>query len=136
MQGREFLELARELLVSGTLPRHWRAVVIHAYYALLLECRDAMGRWGLPPLTRQQVHGQVRLRLIYSSDLELKWIGQKLEELGRHRNSASYDLRPLPFFVTPTQARNDVKAAADVLTLLDAIDADPSRRTAVSSIRP
>ena len=49
MPGREFLELARELLASGRLPRHWRAVVIHAYYALLLECRDAMTRWGLPP---------------------------------------------------------------------------------------
>src|SRR2546421_103927 len=50
MPGREFLELARELLAFGTLPRHWRAVIIHTYYALLLECRDAMTRWGLPPL--------------------------------------------------------------------------------------
>ncbi len=58
MHGREFLELARELLASGTLPRHWRAVIIHAYYALLLECRDAMTRWGLPPLIRQQVHAK------------------------------------------------------------------------------
>jgi hypothetical protein len=30
MPGREFLELARELLALATLPRHWRAVVIHA----------------------------------------------------------------------------------------------------------
>jgi hypothetical protein len=55
MPGREFLELAREVLGLATLPRHWRAVVVHAYYALLLECRDAMTRWGLPPLSRQQV---------------------------------------------------------------------------------
>jgi hypothetical protein len=45
MRGREFLELARELPASGTAPRHWRAVIIHAYYALFLECREAMSRW-------------------------------------------------------------------------------------------
>jgi hypothetical protein len=68
MQGREFLDLARELLASGTSARHWRAVVIHAYYALLLECRDAMARWGLPPVPQQQVHAQVRLRLVCASE--------------------------------------------------------------------
>ncbi len=75
MRGSEFLDLARELLASGTSPRHWRAVVIHAYYALLLECRDAMTRWGLPAIPRQQLHAQVRLRLIYASDVDLKRIG-------------------------------------------------------------
>jgi len=80
--GREFLDLARELLASGTLPRHWRAIIIHAYYALLLECRDAMTRWGLPPLTRQLVHAQVRLRLVFATERDLKEIGYRLEELG------------------------------------------------------
>src|SRR5438477_4872514 len=95
MPGREFLELARELLALGTLPRHWRAVNIHAYYALLLECRDAMTRWGLPPLQRHQVHAQVRLRLQYASDVVLKKIGRHLEDLGQYRNRASYDMRAL-----------------------------------------
>src|SRR5262249_3042191 len=137
MQGREFLELAREVLAFGALPRHWRGVIIHAYYALVLECRDTMSRWGLPPLTRQQVHAQIRLRLLYSTDPDLKWIGQELEELGKHRNLASYDLRTLSLFSTAADAQNDVKRAADALTLLDTIDADPARRAAaVSSIRP
>jgi hypothetical protein len=69
MQGREFLHLAREQLAGG-LPRHHRGAMIHAYYALLLECREAMDRWGLPPLTRLQVHAQVRLRLFYSTDAD------------------------------------------------------------------
>jgi hypothetical protein len=137
MQGREFLELARELLSSGTLPRHRRGVIIHAYYALLLECRDIMARWGLPPLSRQQVHAKVRLRLTYSTDPDLKWIGQKLEELGQHRNLANYDLTALPMFASAAQAQSDVKRVADALALLDAIDADPARRTAAgASIRP
>jgi hypothetical protein len=136
MQGREFLDLARELLV-GTKAIHWRGAVIHAYYALLLECRDRMERWGLPPLTRQQVHAQVRLRLIYSTNSDLKSIGFTLEELGKHRNSASYDLQPLPRFATDADARTDVTSATQALALLDAIDADPVRRAAaIASIRP
>ncbi len=137
MHGREFLDLARELLASGTSPRHWRAVVIHAYYALLLECRDAMARWGLPSLARQQVHAQVRLRLVYASDVDLKGIGDALEVLNKHRNAASYELAPRPLFASVKVAQADVQLAADALTLLDSIDGDAAHRAAaIASIRP
>jgi hypothetical protein len=137
MQGREFLDLARELLNLGTQPRHWRAVIIHAYYALLLECRDTMTRWGLPPLARQQVHAQVRLRLVYAGNSDLKEIGYKLEDLSKDRNLANYDLRALPLFASAILAGIDVQKVADALGLLDAIDADPTRQaTAIASIRP
>ncbi len=81
MPGRECLELARELLALGTLPPHWRAVVIHVYYALFLECRDAMSRWRLPPLARLNVHAQVRLRETRSTSPDLCNIGNELEFL-------------------------------------------------------
>ena len=137
MQGREFLDLARELLASGTSSRHWRAVIIHAYYALLLECRDAMARWGLPPVARQQLHAQVRLRLIYAADIDLKKIGDALEVLNKHRNAASYDLQVLPLFTSPKLSHADVQLAARALAVLDSIDADASRRAAaLASIRP
>jgi hypothetical protein len=137
MQGREFLDLAREILALATSPRHWRAVLIHAYYAVLLECRDTMTRWGLPPLSRSQVHAQVRLRLIYAGDPDLKEIGLKLERLAMHRNTANYDLRPSALFGSANVPLADVQRAADALALLDAIDADPARRTAaVASIKP
>jgi hypothetical protein len=137
MPGREFLELALELLASGTLPRHWRAVHIHAYYALLLECRDAMARWGLPPLTRHNVHGQVRLRLTFAFDPDLKEIGRKLEKLAMDRNAASYDLQSLPRFATAVAARDAVMRATNGLASLDAIHTDLARRTtAAASIRP
>jgi hypothetical protein len=137
MPGREFLELARELLASGGLPRHWRAVIIHAYYALLLECRDAMTRWKLPRLTRQGIHAKVRLRLVYTTNADLKRIGLVLEKLGEHRNLASYELRPLPIFVLDNQAHRNVQLAADALALLDTIDGDAARRAvAIASMQP
>ncbi len=137
MQGRAFLDLARELLASGTAPRHWRAVIIHAYYAPLLECRDVMAQWGLPPAPRQQVHAQVRLRLVYATDADLKRIGDVLEVLNKHRNAASYDLAPLALFASDKVAQADVQLAADAIGLLDSVDGDAARRAAaISSIRP
>jgi hypothetical protein len=91
----------------------------------------------LPALSRQQVHAQVRLRLVYATDPDLKEIGHRLEQLGRHRNSANYDLGDLPLFASEIEAAQDVQRCDDALALLDALDADPARRAAaVASIRP
>ncbi len=137
MRGREFLDLARELLASGNSPRHWRAVVIHAYYSLLLECRDVMAHWRLPAVARQQVHAQVRLRLVYASDTNLKRIGDALEVLNKHRNGASYDLAPLPQFGSAKVPQSDVQLAGDAIAFLDSINSDAARRAAaIASIRP
>jgi hypothetical protein len=136
MRGKEFLALGRELL-PGTLPRHWRGATIHVYYALLLECRDCLDRWGFGSPARQQVHAQVRLRLIYAADQDLKDIGFALEDLNQRRNAASYDLRDLPMFASSTRAVALALRCENALAMLDAIDADPVRRaTAIASITP
>jgi len=83
------------------------------------------------------VHAQVRLRLVFATDPDLKEIGRKLEKLGMDRNSASYDLRALPIFASVVAAQDAVKKATDALALLDAIENDPVRRgAAIASIRP
>jgi len=136
MRGREFLDLAREL-VAGSRPYHWRGAIIHAYYGILLECRDIMTAWGLPALSRHQVHAAIRLRLMYASNPDLKKIGKDLEMLVQHRNWANYDLQARPLFATAKAANDDVIIAAGALALLDAINADPARRAAaIASIRP
>lgn len=41
MRGREFLETA-DRLASMTAEPDWRSAMSRAYYALFLECRDAL----------------------------------------------------------------------------------------------
>ncbi len=136
MQGRAFLDLARRV-INGNTEADWRGAAIHAYYALLLECRDALKRWGfsLPP--HQQIHAYVRLRFTYAGDPDLKRIGYVLDELVQLRNRASYDLQSLAAFASSAQADQTIQKASDALSRLDGIDGDPVRRiAAVASIRP
>lgn len=135
MQGRAFLEVAHEV-VSGTTEAHWRATVIHAYYALFLECRDALIRWGIAVPPRQNVHSAVRLRLIYSADPDLKRLGYALDKWCPRRNDASYDLGVLPRFATDRLAQDAIADAIIALARLDAIEADSVRRAAAIASFP
>jgi hypothetical protein len=136
MPGRGFLDVARELS-AGTTEFHWRAAVVHAYYALFLECRDLLFRWGRVMPRRDNVHAWVRLRFTYAADADLKHIGDTLDYLVKRRNLASYELSPLPMFASSSAAHDAVQQAADALALLDQVDGDPVRRkTANASLPP
>jgi hypothetical protein len=136
MNGRQFLDLAREV-AAGATELHWRGSAIHAYYALLLECRDTQIRWGCATPQRHNVHATVRLRYRYTKEPDLRTIADILEDLSRLRNLASYDLATRTEFSSDQAATRAIQDVADALTLLDAIEADPARlATAIASIRP
>jgi hypothetical protein len=123
-------------VVAGPTPFHRRAAVVHAYYALFLECRDALFRWGFVLPRRDNVHAWVRLRFTYAADAPLRRIGNILDNLVQFRNVASYDLRPSAAFAIPLPAQKASQQAWDGLALLDQIDADPARRAAAIASMP
>ena len=136
MPGRNFLDVGHAAL-SGHSEYFWRAAVVHAYYALFLECRDALFAWGQSLAKSQNVHAWTRLRLAYSSSVDLKKIADALDQLVRLRNKASYELTPTPLFSSPTAAQDSLQSAEHALTLLDQIQADPvERQAAMASLPP
>jgi hypothetical protein len=136
MRGRDFLAAANQAL-SGAVEPCWRTACIDAYYALFLECRDALGRWGFIPSRRDAVHAWVRLRFTYATDRDLNQLGDTLDDLGRVRNRASYDLNPSALFASATEARRTIQDANAALVLLDQIDGDATRRAAaIASLPP
>jgi len=130
MNGRAFLDVAQELL-RGRTEAHWRAAAGRAYYALLLESRDTLERWGFTAPPRDQVHTFVRFRFIYAPDNDMQTIGRALEDLARLRNRADYQLNPSRPFANPVAADQAVQQARQALARLDQVDADLQRRAPI-----
>ena len=136
MPGRGFLDVASES-AAGSSEFHWRSATVDAYYALFLECRDALFKWGFVHPRRDNIHTWVRLRFTYSRQNDLKQIADALDKLVRRRNHASYDFAPSTVFANPAAAWDAIQQAIDALAQLDPIDVDPVRRAAaIASIPP
>jgi hypothetical protein len=134
MNGRAFLDLASEL-VNGKTEAHWRGAAGRAYYGLLLEGRDCLGRWGFAPPPRDQVHAFVRLRFSYATEPDLKQIGMTLDYLIQLRNRADYELASVSFS-SNTRALRALSDARRALAVLDALDGDNTRRLgAIAAVR-
>src|SRR5438552_18145474 len=129
MRGRAFLDWAREIVGSGA-ELHGRGAHVHAYYALFLESREALARWGLAPPSVHTVHHHVRNKLTFAGDKDLKSIGISLDHLSQRRSWASYQLNPHVRHGSEAAARQSIQQAADALTLLDNLEADPVHRAA------
>jgi hypothetical protein len=135
MNGRVFLDVADEL-VRGPTEAHWRTAAGRAYYALFLEAREALVRWGFAPPPQDRAHAFVRLRFVYAPDVELKEIGYELERLGPLRNQADYKPAVPGPFQTNARAGLAVNSTRVALGRLDQMEADPARlAAAVAGIR-
>jgi hypothetical protein len=102
-----------------------------AYYALLHEGRKALDRWGFPLPPREDLHRFVRMRFGFAAHPDAVPVGQALDELGQWRNHADYRLASPGIFASDTRTTQAVNRAQTTIDLLDAIEADSLRRTAV-----
>ncbi len=135
MQGRAYLDLAREIIRGGT-EVHWRGASGRAYYALMLECRDALFRWGFSLPSREALHRFVRTRFGNPVDPDLNQIAVALTHLGNLRNRADYDLGVVSSFRSSGPAQAAIRDAESALARLDALDSNPARRNlAVAAVR-
>jgi hypothetical protein len=134
MLGRVFLETARTLIPYDT-EDCLRAAVGRVYYALFLECRDVLSRWGFAPPTFQ-AHHFVRTRFEVAAFPDLQSIGRAIRDLSILRNQADYENWHSIPFSSDSEALSALQRAEKALALLDAIDADPLRRAnAILAIR-
>jgi hypothetical protein len=70
------------------------------------------------------------MRFDFPAAADLKRIGKALTDLGRLRNRADYELLAGTLFRSNAVAQDATTTAANAVTLLDQIDADPGRRAA------
>jgi len=129
MDGRAFLAVAQRLSQEST-EADWRTAAGRAYYALMLEARNALLRWGFTVPRTEQVHRFVRLHFLYSSDPDLKGVSLSLEELGKLRSRADYHIDQPGDVADPDAVKQANIDARSGLALLDGVDADGGRRPA------
>jgi hypothetical protein len=127
MRGRQFLELAREIIKGGS-ERHRRGAAGRAYYALLLECRDALDAWGFPAPRRDAVHTFVRQRFNSTANADLRAIYDVLDPVSTVRSRADYELSGT--FLTTGQVQQVTNDVTKALQVLDDTNADAARRSA------
>lgn len=134
MRGREFLDTARRLSAMTAEP-DWRSAMSRAYYALFLECRHSLNRWGFPIPPRTS-HRDVYQHLQFPKNADLNQIARTFQNLSSKRNRADYDLTPHGMFTKATDVVAVIREAGDAVALLDALEADPARlKQAIADIR-
>ncbi len=129
MDGRQFLNVARRL-VQEQDEESWRTAAGRAYYALFLEARAALIRWGVTGIPQFQAHAFVRNRFDYAANFSLKQIGKALEQLGRLRDRADYEIDVTGPFHSYFSTEQAIFKAEGMIDLLDDIEADPAELAA------
>jgi hypothetical protein len=134
MRGRDFLQTAVRLSAMNS-ESDWRSSIGRSYFALYLECREAIRRWGFPIQSRSS-HREVSQRLSFPKNVDLAILSKTFQDVSAKRNKAYYELAANPLFQNSTSSIHSTTEARTAIALLDAIESDPARlAAAVAAIR-
>jgi hypothetical protein len=97
--------------MAGADENQWRGAAGRAYYALMLECREALFRWGFRLRPRENVHAFVRLHFSFPAHPDLRKIGDELDQGVQLRNRADYDLSSLKEFASDFRTLKAIQGA-------------------------
>jgi hypothetical protein len=132
--GRDFLDTA-DRLSKLSAESDWRSAASRSYYAVYLECREALIQWGFSFPIRAS-HLEVSRRFAFPKNNDLNQIAALFQNLSSLRNKADYDLGSSGSFATPSQSTNSVAQGRAAIKLLDSLSADAARRAqAIADIR-
>jgi hypothetical protein len=133
MDAREFYQVALKIVVGNPPPgAAWcRTAIGRAYFASLNVAVESLNRLGVDCGKGPQKHGRAVAFLHASGDELIKTAAVTLDFLKTERNYADYQLDRKDVD-TVSEARKSVERANDVIAALETLDADQSRRTAIS----
>jgi hypothetical protein len=129
MNPRDFLTLALALLGQPT-EAAWRSALSRASCAAFHVARDLLVRLGFGAPPTDQAQDYLSLRLQNTGDPTVNRTGAVLSTLYRSQNYADYHLQR-PF--SQAFARAQVQAVEQTIQALDAVAADPTRRTQITA---
>ena len=92
MNGRDFLSLARRLVLEST-EAAWRSAVSRAYYAAFHVARELLEDFHFRVPRPEQAHKSLAYRLSNCGDPQIQQAGSDLDVLRDLRNQADYALR-------------------------------------------
>jgi hypothetical protein len=132
MDPREFYQVAQKIVLASPAPGPaWcRTAIGRAYFGALNVAVKSLGRIGADCGHGPQKHGRAVAFLFASGDESIKTASAMLDYLKTRRNHADYQLERTDV-ETLREARNAVERAKDVISCLDAFDADPQRHVPV-----
>ena len=133
MDPREFYRVAEKIVLGSPSPGPaWcRTAIGRAYFGALNVAVKSLVRLGADCGQGPQKHGKAVAFLYVSGDESIKTASATLDYLKTHTNHADYHLERTDV-ETVRMARQAVERAKDIISCLDAFDADPARHAPVA----
>jgi uncharacterized protein (UPF0332 family) len=134
MNPRDFLDLARLLVIGTPKPANLRTATSRAYYSAYHVGAEILGGMGCTIRISSGGHGDVSKRLQNSGDEELTVAGSQLADLYSNRIRADYRLED-GRAENQANVRGHIELAKKIVEAIERSCSGPKRQDIVNAIR-